>query len=99
MTLREIKEQAAFEAGITDTDTLDAYLTNVIKQTLDEFTALVRYDELYVPDTEVALTAGVGDILLPDDVQRVDLENIYFHQDGDASGAFRLISRTAPLGS
>lgn len=83
MTLGQLRDQIRFEAKIPGIETMDGFIESVIQEEARSITALIKYDELFVSDEELTLTAALATIALPTDLQHLDASNVRFVQDND----------------
>lgn len=96
MTFGQLRETAAFQAGIPDIDALGAWLNQEIVRRLDELTMAHKYSELYAQDTIVPCTAGnplVNLISFPSStrpIQRIDKKSFIFFPNGVEDEGYKL---------
>lgn len=82
MTLGQLKDLVRFEAKVPDTKSMEGWLDQTIQEEARQITALIKYDELFAPDTVLALTAAVTQVSLPTDLQHLDINSIRFAEGG-----------------
>jgi len=86
MTIGELKEAVAFEAKIPDIDALGGWLDMTIQSVFDEYTAAVKYPELYKSGVITIASAPI----LPTEVQHLDIQNVQYYPGNDATKAYKL---------
>lgn len=86
MNIDQFKQSVAFEAKIPDIDALGGWLDMTMQQVFNEYTAAIRYDELYVKAAEVTATSRA----IPVNVQHLDMDNIRYRPGGDVTKEYVL---------
>lgn len=93
MTLGQLKDLVQFEAQLQDFDSWDGWFDPTIGEVLDDLTAQVKYDELYIQNVTVTAVAATSNYILPSDLQRLDVDNIRFRYQGDTNKDVILLNR------
>jgi hypothetical protein len=75
MTIAELREEIGFTAGIPDIDALGGWFDYELRSIVDEYTAITKYDDLYVNDVPLSITSTAS---LPMDLQHLDEANVRF---------------------
>lgn len=83
MTLGQLKDSIAYESKVTDIDAFGGWLEITLLEILESYTALIKYQELYVPDYTITATAATQTVTLPTNIQHLDLEEITYRYQGD----------------
>lgn len=99
MKLKQLRDQIAFEAKLSDSiDALGGWLDTTMQEMFDSYTAQIKYQELYMQGIVISLPNSTGIIPLPNDLQHLDLESIRFRRDGDSLNDYTLFSREGAWG-
>lgn len=94
MTLAQLREQCMFEGRIQDVRSAIGWLDSVIQEEARAITGLIKYDELYMPDTVLTLAAAATSATLPTDLQHIDSNNIRYAQGGSLTNQIVLRHKT-----
>lgn len=76
LKLSSILDSLKTEARVKGTDEIDAWIVDLINQTVFDETYQNRFQELYVPLSEVTVLTNTSEYALPEDFQT--LERVYF---------------------
>lgn len=99
MKLQELRDLITFEAKLQDSiDVLGGWLDWTMAEIFDDFTAQIKYQELYVPSIVITLPDNTGIIPLPPDVQHLDLDNIRYRQSSNSDLDYPLTERQGTYG-
>lgn len=100
MKLQELRDLITFEAKLQDSiDVLGGWLDWTIPEIFDDFTAQIKYQELYVPGIVLALPDNTGIIPLPTDVQHLDIDNIRYRYQADTTRDYPLTAKQGYWGT
>jgi hypothetical protein len=89
MTLRQLKDSILGEAGIPNPRQYEGWLHATIIELLDSYTAVVKYDDLYINSEELAISAS-GLVVAPDYLQHWDFKNIVYRPLGSEDDEYRI---------
>lgn len=83
MTLGQLKDAVSYESKVQDIDAFGGWLELTLLEIFENYTALTRYQQLYVPNYTITATAATATLVLPANLQHIDLDSVIFRQNSD----------------